>query len=203
MNWRRLRCLAKIKNSPGQISKFDSSLPCGGRNQQADGVFFNDEKVRVLGGSLSRTKSGGSSAGDSDSGFQERLIGARKPVWGFRSWSFFGANSLHSNPSASLIMSRQFGQNAGNDSRLDRDFLARLWVVDGKPEDSKRKGRRKLVYGRRGAPTYDNRFGRLFSGSSIAEESERVMQQPPPSQSVSGFLKPESPEEVNSGLFPF
>lgn len=202
MNWRRLRCLAKIKNSPGQILKFDSSLPCGRRNQQADGVFFNGEKVRVLGGSLSRTKSGGSSAGDSYSGFQERLIGARKPVWEFRSCSFFGANSLHSNPSASLIMCRQFGQNAENDYRLDRDFLAQLWVADGKTEDSKRKGRRKLVYGRRGAPTYDNRlsydnrFGRLFSGSSVAEESGRVMQQPPPSQSVSGFLKPESPEEA-------
>ncbi|XP_024021240.1 altered inheritance rate of mitochondria protein 25 [Morus notabilis] len=192
MNWRNWRCIARINRSAREISRIDSSLYCVKRNHQ-NGVF-NGEKVQVLGGLPSPAKSSGSMAGDS--GFQESLIGSRKPFWGFRLLSFFGANYLQSKPN-SLIVSRQFGKNVGDDSRLERGFLVQLWVADSKMEDSKRKRGRKRVYGHRGPPTYDNhRLGRWFSGSSVAEESEGVMQQPPLSQSVSGFLRPESPEEA-------
>ncbi|PON41460.1 Scramblase [Parasponia andersonii] len=194
MSWRRCWqcCLTKI-------SKPSSSIFSATRNYQ--GFGSNAEKGRVLDGFLSRTKLNGSRAGTL--GFQERgFILARNPILGF------GSNSIRSKQS-SLILSRQFGHNAGDDSQLDRGFLVQLWVAERRMGNSTRKKRRKVVYGHRGngSPTYEvqttynHSLERLFSGTSVAEENslnqgKRVVQQPPLSQSISGFLRPESPEEV-------
>ena len=145
--------------------------PIGTRNYQDFG--FNAEKGRVLDGPRSRLL-----------GFQQRFIVGRNPIWGS------GSSSVQSKQS-SLILSRQFGHNAGNDSQLDRDFLVQLWVEDRKMRNPIRKRRRKVVYGYCGGSpirfSYNNSLGRFFPGASIAEENsfkqrKCFMQQPPPSQ---------------------
>ena len=112
-----------------------------------------------------------------------------------------------------LIQSRQFGRDVDSDPSIDRNFLVKLWVADKKMRNSTRKRRRKVAkYGHRGALTLDNQspylnsLGRLFSGASVNEEdlsaqSKQVMKQPPLSQSMTGFLKPESPEEVRASHY--
>lgn len=99
-------------------------------------------------------------------GFRERLISARSLVWRFKLPACFGGNSPWSTRSMTTV-SRKFGGSAQNDTHLNRDFLVQLWVADRKMENS--KGKRK---------------------------QKQVLTQPPLSQSVSGFLKPESPEEA-------
>ena len=178
MSWSRSLCsLGKIDKSAREISKrIGSSLHNGTRNDQ-DSVF-RAEKIGILGGLMSRR------ALDS----QESSVAARNSnSWGFRS------------NQSSLIQSRQFGKIVRSDTQLDRDFLVQLWVSDRKTKESAKKRRRKLVYGHGGSSTNDNR---LFSGASAAEEAsveegKGLVRQPPLSQSVSGYLKPESPEEVN------
>ncbi|KAF3444111.1 hypothetical protein FNV43_RR13801 [Rhamnella rubrinervis] len=107
-----------------------------------------------------------------------------------------------------LLQSRQFGRAVENDLSLDRNFLVKLWVADKKMRNSTSKRRRKVAkYRHRGSLTLDNQspylnsLGRLFSGASVTEEDfsaqgKQVMKQPPLSQSMTGFLKPESPEEA-------
>lgn len=96
-----------------------------------------------------------------------------------------------------IIVSRLFGSGISHgdevDHQLTREFLVKLWVADRKMGDRPiEKQRRKLV---------DNGDPRWFSGSSVAEDGgvmskgERVLKQPPTSQSVPEFLEP---EEVKS-----
>ncbi|XP_061357347.1 altered inheritance rate of mitochondria protein 25 [Gastrolobium bilobum] len=100
-----------------------------------------------------------------------------------------------------IIVSRRFRSsiNDGNevDHQLTRDFLVKLWVADRKMRNprGKQQGRKLVKYRGDGDP-------RWFSGSSAAEhggvmrKGERVLKQPPISQSVSEFLDPESPQEA-------
>ncbi|XP_062119822.1 altered inheritance rate of mitochondria protein 25-like isoform X2 [Humulus lupulus] len=117
-------------------------------------------------------------------GFQERLILPRNPFSGF------GSNSKH----GSLIPSRHFGKNAGNDIHIGRDFLAQLWVADGKMN----KKTRKVVYGHCGSPSpppvYEDR---LFSSEAYVPEfkqGKKAVSVPFPG--LSEYLRPETPEEV-------
>ena len=97
----------------------------------------------------------------------------------------FSSRGVRSNQS-SLIQSRRFGEKVASDSPSDRDFLAQQWVSDVKFEESaKKRRRRKVVCSHRGD-----------SEESCLEESKGFVRQPPLSQSVSGFFRPDSPEEV-------
>ncbi|KAK4800639.1 hypothetical protein SAY86_021126, partial [Trapa natans] len=92
-------------------------------------------------------------------------------------------------------------------SQLNRDCFVQLWVSDKKIYETERKRRIKL--GKRknlgrtshtGQQPLQHLAERWLSGdSSLREKSNpnnQVLQQPPPSQSVSGFLEPTSPEEA-------
>ncbi|XP_012090939.1 altered inheritance rate of mitochondria protein 25 isoform X2 [Jatropha curcas] len=77
-----------------------------------------------------------------------------------------------------MIFSRGYAHDVENDSQLSRNFLAQFWIADRKMEKSREKRKHKI--GER-----SNGHGRT------------VLNQPPPSQSVSGYLEPASPEEEN------
>lgn len=88
----------------------------------------------------------------------------------------------------SIFVTRRFGSNTRNengfDNHLSREFLAKAWVADKKTKKSRGKKRSQMIVG----------DGEEENGVVM---SKRVLKQPPLSQSVSGFLKPEGPEEVN------
>lgn len=101
---------------------------------------------------------------------------------------------------------RHSGRRIENDDYplLDRRFLAQLWEADRKLEGSREKRKRILnrhgnhnriaQYDRRNLG-FDRSFGKSASDATFAEG--KVWKQPPPSQSVSGFLEPHSPVEVS------
>uniref|UniRef100_A0A9I9DEU8 Phospholipid scramblase n=1 Tax=Cucumis melo TaxID=3656 RepID=A0A9I9DEU8_CUCME len=98
---------------------------------------------------------------------------------------------------------RHFGRRIQNDDSplIDRSFLAKLWEADRKLEGSREKRKRHRIgnYDRNGNQNriggYDRRaFGKSTLDATFAEG--KPWKQPPPSQSVSGFLEPHSPEEV-------
>jgi hypothetical protein len=76
-----------------------------------------------------------------------------------------------------MTVTRNYGNVAGDDVTVDRNFLAKLWVAD-----------KKLQRGRR---NYQRR-----SRKSAIDGVESIVEQPPVTQPLSGFLKPTSPEEV-------
>lgn len=96
---------------------------------------------------------------------------------------------------------------AENDIQLNRDFLAQLWITDRNLEKYREKmgrGRKKVIKPKNEGESFafKNPFGSLFSSPAASEAKSYeqvgpVLQQPPASQSVSGYLKPSSPEEVN------
>lgn len=99
---------------------------------------------------------------------------------------------------------RHFGRRIQNDDSplIDRSFLAKLWEADRKLEGSREKRKRHRIgnYDRNGNQNriggYDRRaFGKSTLDATFAEG--KPWKQPPPSQSVSGFLEPHSPEEVS------
>lgn len=114
-----------------------------------------------------------------------------------------------------MSASRGYAHGLENDPHLSRYFLAQLWIAERKLEKTRKKSRRNGCYGN--MPHNRHRWflnptGRQFSDGTWTEErscdhGETVLKQPPPSQSVSGFLKPSSPEEVSlilcfaAGLF--
>ncbi|KAL6127342.1 hypothetical protein ACLB2K_075383 [Fragaria x ananassa] len=78
----------------------------------------------------------------------------------------------------SSLWSRQFRDKAkapATEPELNRDFLVKLWMADEEMKRFRRKSRRRAVE---------------------PEEGSMIVKQPPVSQSISGYLKPESPEEV-------
>ncbi|XP_050386462.1 altered inheritance rate of mitochondria protein 25 [Argentina anserina] len=77
--------------------------------------------------------------------------------------------------SSGLALSRQFGDMTATEPELNRDFLVQLWMVDEEMKKFQRKSKRRAVE---------------------PNEGGMVAKQPPVSQSISGNLKPESPEEV-------
>ncbi|CAK7328861.1 unnamed protein product [Dovyalis caffra] len=107
------------------------------------------------------------------------------------------------------IVSRRFGHNnVPSDPQLSRKFLAQLWIVDKEMEKySKRRTSQKRIVKGKGATVFDTHpAGKWFSGAvgkwfpdaSVTEQKsyDHVLQQPPPSQSLSGLLEPAFPEEA-------
>ncbi|KAM1142421.1 hypothetical protein ACFX19_042951 [Malus domestica] len=126
---------------------------------------------------------------------EQRLMGSRNVISRFNGSSVWSKQSL-------VSLSRQFGHKAGSggDPELTRDFFIQLWVADRIMEQSKRNGRGKAVKYSKQTPYHYSSYGWYssapFSQAASFDEDEPDMKQPPPSQSVSGYLKPESPEEA-------
>lgn len=93
-----------------------------------------------------------------------------------------GNPQLSKHPEA-MLESRRFKHSARKEPELDRDFLARLWVLDKEME--KAIAKRRMAY-------FRGRNFRKYHGSGM-----HVFEQPPLSQSTTGYLAPTSPEEVN------
>ncbi|KAG2709310.1 hypothetical protein I3760_05G233200 [Carya illinoinensis] len=136
-------------------------------------------------------------------GFRDRLISARNIVSRYKLPGCLEGNSPWSKQST-ITLSRKFGHKVDNDTHLTRDFLVQLWVADRKMKKYRGKERRKSAKcGNSGRKAYDSQhqYGRWYSGASLTEQSfmdqdKPVLTQPPLSQSVSGLLKPQSPEEA-------
>lgn len=96
-------------------------------------------------------------------------------------FDFDGKPQLSKNAIA-MPESRRFKHSARKDPELDRDFLARLWGLD--KEMAKKLERRNVAHNR-------------FKGYKEEYGSEKhVFEQPPLSQSTTGYLAPTSSEEV-------
>ncbi|XP_010542020.1 PREDICTED: altered inheritance rate of mitochondria protein 25 [Tarenaya hassleriana] len=99
----------------------------------------------------------------------------------------------HGSPSGrervSYPISRCFSHGSESDDRLDRNFLAQLWVTEKKTRKDREKRR---VSKNRSYPGNASK-GKLFS--NVATE-ENQYDQPPVSQSMSGFLAPTTSEEI-------
>ncbi|KAF5450867.1 hypothetical protein F2P56_031184 [Juglans regia] len=136
-------------------------------------------------------------------GFRDRLISTRNIVSRYKLPGCLEGNSPWSKQST-ITLSRKFGHKVDSDTHLTREFLVKLWVADRKMKNYRRKGRRKIAtYGNAGGKAYDSphQYGRWYSGASLTEQNfmdqeKPVLTQPPLSQSVSGLLKPQSPEEA-------
>ncbi|XP_043694143.1 phospholipid scramblase family protein C343.06c [Telopea speciosissima] len=135
---------------------------------------------------------------------QERSIWGKNSFEGFALPFSSKESHLNSKPSAFAIF-RQFGRTVRSDSSsLSRDVLAQLWFEDKKMKRHRRK-RKMIQRDRTRDAIYDNLSsfqmpGRWFSGAPIPEErysepGQRVLKQPPLSQSTTGYLEPASPEE--------
>ncbi|MBA0557614.1 hypothetical protein Golob_014670 [Gossypium lobatum] len=112
----------------------------------------------------------------------------------------FRGNPLRSMQSGSTFC--HYGDIANNETSLSRKFLAQLWVADRKMRKDLEKRRRKgkqLNYDEAREPFQhpsENSFtGRIVTEEESAYQAAPVLKQQPVSQSVSGFLKPTSPEE--------
>ncbi|CAK9325050.1 unnamed protein product [Citrullus colocynthis] len=99
---------------------------------------------------------------------------------------------------------RHFGRRIQNDDYplLDRSFLAQLWEADRKLEGSRKRKRfltrngnqNRIAHYNHRNQVFERPFGKSTSDATFAKG--KLWKQPPPSQSVSGFLEPHSPEEV-------
>ncbi|KAI9108282.1 hypothetical protein K1719_020765 [Acacia pycnantha] len=103
------------------------------------------------------------------------------------------------------IVTRRFGSNIRNENDVDhhltREFLAKAWVADGKAKKSRRKKRSRMIEYVSDAEQSVLQYPRWFSRSSVKEDSsmakgQRVLKQPPLSQSVPDFLDPDGLEEA-------
>ncbi|XP_031740685.1 altered inheritance rate of mitochondria protein 25 isoform X2 [Cucumis sativus] len=98
---------------------------------------------------------------------------------------------------------RHFGRRIQSDDSplIDRSFLAKLWEADRKLEGSREKRKRHRIgnYDRNGTQNRIGQYDRTPFGKPTLDATfveGKPWKQPPPSQSVSGFLEPHSPEEV-------
>ncbi|CAN1160196.1 Altered inheritance rate of mitochondria protein 25 [Linum perenne] len=77
----------------------------------------------------------------------------------------------------------RFQHNAADDGHLSRDFLAQLWVLDKKADKSARNQTNKSAKHRRLSQRFQH-------------DGTVVLEQPPPSLPLSGYLKPTSLEDA-------
>ncbi|CAH2052427.1 unnamed protein product [Thlaspi arvense] len=97
---------------------------------------------------------------------------------------------------ASFSGFRCFSDGSGDTSpRLDRDFLAQLWVSDMKKLKAMEKRQRKASKHRE--YQIDEQSSLAQSDENHYEHAKPTPQQPPVSQSMSGLLKPTSSDEEN------
>lgn len=197
MNWTRFS--AKVYKTSGAADSKCGSSFCYTRKPHQNATL--DDSIRTLCGFQSQRGTlpatpwpqeglDGANAAPSFQDFEQRLIVARNVIR-----RRFKGNSMSSN-NIPVSLYRQFGHQAGNgdDPELNRDFLVQLWVADRKMEHLKRK-RRGVKYSKQ-TPYHYTAYGSFNDAGSFAQDKPTPAQ-PPPSQSISGFLKPESPEEVN------
>ncbi|XP_030529884.1 altered inheritance rate of mitochondria protein 25 isoform X2 [Rhodamnia argentea] len=84
-----------------------------------------------------------------------------------------------------------------DESLVDRDFFAQQWVADKKKmKNLKDKGRARLVKRESHGQVADRHSSERLSGDKESGSGGMVLKQPPTSQSVTGYLKPASPEEA-------
>ncbi|KAK6246664.1 hypothetical protein QUC31_001298 [Theobroma cacao] len=190
-----LRCLSSVNGTSREISTLGASLrdnvkkhlygildpakPCiphGIRSQRCLGHGgMGSQEILILGGNLFR-----------------RL---NLPC------SFRGSSSWLKQ---SVGTNCHYGNIANDESHLSRDFLAQLWVAERKMlKDVQKRRRRKAKHPNyvRDQASFQHPFEKCFSGSTVRKEKSNdqagpVFEQPPVSQSVSGFLQPTSPEEA-------
>lgn len=102
---------------------------------------------------------------------------------------------------------RCFNHGVENSPHLTRNFLAQLWIAEKKmikyrekrrPKFVKCKGSGEKVY--HNPSSFQHALGRWFAGSAVPDkkyyEGDKTLKQPPVGQSISGFLKPTSREEI-------
>lgn len=110
------------------------------------------------------------------------------------SFLFFGRNINTS--------SRQVRGTPLDESQVDRDFFVQQWVADKKKmKNLKDKGRARLVKRESHGQVADRQASERLSGDKESGSGGMVLKQPPTSQSVTGYLKPASPEEVKSSHY--
>ncbi|XP_021725916.1 altered inheritance rate of mitochondria protein 25-like [Chenopodium quinoa] len=111
--------------------------------------------------------------------------GTRSSILGlFQLYDFDGKSQMPKHP-VPMLEPRRFKHSlVRKEPALDRDFLARLWVLDKELE--KAKERKNMVYKR-----IKNYRNRKYRGLRT-----HVFQQPFVSRSISRYLAPTSPEEV-------
>jgi len=100
-------------------------------------------------------------------------------------------NLLDAHPNA--LQTKRFTTEAHH--QLNRDFFVKLWVSDGKI----RNPRARKSIKRRGLdldPRWFSASSVHADAAAVTSKPKPVLKQPPISQSVSEFSKPESPEEV-------
>ncbi|KAJ0241740.1 Phospholipid scramblase [Hirschfeldia incana] len=90
---------------------------------------------------------------------------------------------------------RRFSDASGDNTppRLDRDFLAQLWVNDMKKLKEREKRYGKKASTKRRVDYHENA---VYEQSSSSSHYEPTLQQPPVSQSMSGPLKPKTLDEA-------
>ncbi|KAF6138757.1 hypothetical protein GIB67_040889 [Kingdonia uniflora] len=174
---KKLHCFSEHINPSGEMPKFGSSW-CRIMDKCQKGVI-NAENI--VNNKNLVTQSGAGTVSP-----QERLILVKQEYKPFGS-----PISMNQIP---FTVPRRF-VHFQNDSHLSRDWLVKLWVEDYKMRSFRLK-RWPRVF-----KQVESGGGRGYSGASVteegpAEEVQPVLQQPPISQSATGFLKPTSPEEV-------
>jgi len=101
-------------------------------------------------------------------------------------------NLLDSHPN--VLQTKRFGTEAHQ--QLNRDFFVKLWVSDGKTQNPRARKSIKC----RGLDLDPRWFSaspvHAATAAAVTSKPKPVLKQPPISQSVSEFSKPESPEEV-------
>lgn len=185
MNWTMFS--TKVYKATAADSKCGSSF-CYTRKPRQK-VIHDTQRGSLLATSWPQDGVGAATVAKDFRDFEQRFFVARNVIWRFK------GNSMWSKQNP-VSLSRQFGHKAGTgrDPDLNRDFLVQLWVADRKMENSKRKRRGKAVKYSKQTPYHYSSYG--WYPDTFANAAD-PFGQPPLSQSISGFLKPESPEEVN------
>ncbi|XP_030463467.1 altered inheritance rate of mitochondria protein 25 [Syzygium oleosum] len=115
---------------------------------------------------------------------------------GFTVTRGLGASSLFLGRNISTS-SRQVRGTPSDESQVGRDFFVQQWVADKKKmKNLKDKGRARLVKCESYGQVADRHASERLSGDKESGSGGTVLKQPPTSQSVTGYLKPASPEEA-------
>ncbi|KAK5803041.1 altered inheritance rate of mitochondria protein 25 isoform X1 [Gossypium arboreum] len=202
MKW--FRCLSNVNETAREIFSLGAPFPCHVVKKHLYGIF--DPTKPCIRHSIGAQRYfhqkllqqecleyGGMSS-------QESLMSRRNLFRRSNLPCSFRGNPLRSMQSGSTFC--HYRDIANNETSLSRKFLAQLWVADRKMRkdlEKRRKGK-QLNYDEAQEPFQhpsENSFtGRIVTEEESAYQAAPVFKQQPVSQSVSGFLKPTSPEEA-------
>lgn len=205
MKW--FRCLSNVNETAREISSLGAPFPCHVVKKHLYGLFdptkpcipHSIQAQRYFHQQLLQREC----LGYDGMGSQKSLMSGRNLFRRSNLPCSFHGNPLRSMQSGSTFC--HYGDIANNETSLSRKFLAQLWVADRKMRKDLEKRRRKgkqLNYVEAQEP-FQHPSEKSFPGRTVTEEESAyqaapVFKQQPVSQSISGFLKPTSPEEVNS-----